>query len=387
VFEFELLERDTATKARAGIFHTPHSQIDTPIFMPVGTQGTVKSLSPEELEECGCSIILANTYHLHLRPGDTLIREGGGLHVFESWKNALLTDSGGYQVFSLRDISKISDEGVLFKSHIDGSCHFFSPETVMEIEHNLGADIIMMFDECPPATAEYTVIQKAVTRTIAWASRCVEKHSKLPFHFGYPQALFGIVQGSTYIELRERCARELVAMDLPGYAIGGLAVGETIENMYDTVDITTGFLPEMKPRYLMGVGLPNNILECIERGIDMFDCVMPTRNGRNGSVFTWNGKVNIRNSCYTRDFNNALDNNCKCYACKNFSRAYLRHLYMAGEILAIRLLTLHNIYFCLDLVRKAREHILDGTFIKWKRDVLAVMEKKGNDESGIVEER
>lgn len=369
-FKYTLQKTDKLSDARAGLFQTPHGIIETPIFMPVGTQASVKSLSPKELIECGSSIILANTYHLHLRPGSELVRDAGGLHKFENWNGAMLTDSGGFQVFSLRDISKITDDGVWFQSHLDGSRHFFSPEFVMEIEHNLGADIIMMFDECPPAKAAIKDITKAVGRTIAWASRCVDKHASLPEHFGYPQALFGIVQGSTHKSLRERCARELVAMDLPGYAIGGLAVGEAVDEMYDMVKYTAGFLPEDKPRYLMGVGLPQNILESIERGVDMFDCVLPTRNGRNGSVFTWNGKLTIRNACHARDFNNAIDNECSCYACKNFSRAYLRHLYMAGEILAIRMLTLHNIHFYMDLVKKARAHILDGTFSEWKKQVL-----------------
>ncbi len=372
-FNFTLVKKDPSTQARAAIFNTPHGKIETPVFIPVGTQATVKSLSPEELVKCGCSIILANSYHLHLRPGEALIRKAGGLHNFESWNNVILTDSGGFQVFSLRDISSISDEGVRFQSHIDGSLHFFSPETVMEIEHSLGADIIMMFDECPPAKADPHDIAKAVERTVAWAFRCIEKHSSLPCYFGYPQALFGVVQGGTIKELREKCARQLVNMNLPGYAIGGLAVGEAVEDMYEMVEYTAGYLPENSPRYLMGVGLPNNILECIERGIDMFDCVLPTRNGRNGSVFTWNGKLNIRNSRFTDDFNNPIDNSCSCYTCQNFSRAYLRHLFTAGEILAIRLLTLHNVHFFMELVREARKHILAGTFTQWKAEALAKM--------------
>ncbi len=379
-FDYKCIRHDDVTRARAGIFSTPHGSIETPVFMPVGTQATVKSLSPDELVQCGCPIILANTFHLHLRPGDDLIREAGGLHRFEQWNRAILTDSGGFQVFSLRDISSISDDGVWFQSHIDGSRHFFSPETVMEIEHNLGADIIMMFDECPPAKVEQSAIAKAVDRTIAWAARCVERHASLPEHFGYPQALFGIVQGSTFSSLRERCARELVAMDLPGYAIGGLAVGEAVEDMYDMVRFTSDLLPVDKPRYLMGVGLPQNILECIARGIDMFDCVLPTRNGRNGCAFTWKGKVNIRNACHTRDFDSALDTTCACYACRNFSRAYLRHLFMAGEILAIRLLTLHNVHFFMELVRNAREHIIEGTFSEWKNDILHSLVPGENDE-------
>ncbi len=378
-FTFEVTHTDSHSAARTGVLQTPHGAIPTPIFMPVGTQATVKSLSPQELKECESKIILANTYHLHLRPGDEIVKEAGGLHAFESWDRAILTDSGGFQVFSLRDISSISDEGVWFQSHIDGSRHFFSPETVMEIEHNLGADIIMMFDECPPAKASPEAIAKAVDRTIAWASRCVEKHAVLPFHFGYPQALFAIVQGSTIPELREKCAKELVAMDLPGYAIGGLAVGEAIADMYDTVAFTAKLLPQSKPVYLMGVGFPHDILECIERGVDMFDCVLPTRNGRNGSIFTWQGKVNIRNACHTKDFDNPIDRSCTCYTCQNFSRAYLRHIYMAGEILAIRLLTLHNIHFYMDLVTQAQRTIAEGTFKQWKEETLRQMKAKNSN--------
>lgn len=373
--DFRLIGTDPACAARAAVYSTAHSTIETPVFMPVGTQATVKSLSPRELNECGCPIILANTYHLHLRPGDELIRDGGGLHTFEHWNGSILTDSGGFQVFSLRDISKISDEGVEFQSHIDGSKHFFSPERVMEIEHNFGADIIMVFDECPPSDADSLKVEKAVNRTLAWAKRCIDHHHSLPFHHGYHQYLFGIVQGGTVEALRSRCARELVAMDFPGYAVGGLAVGESIEKTYQVVEYTTRFLPQDKPRYLMGVGTPVDILECIERGVDMFDCVLPTRNARNGSAFTYNGKINIRNSQYTRDFDHALDDNCSCYACSNFSRAYIRHLYMAGEILAIRLMTLHNIHFYMDLVRNARAHILDGNFLNWKKDVLFQMNR------------
>jgi queuine tRNA-ribosyltransferase len=372
-FSFALHHTDSHSKARAGSFITPHGVLNTPIFMPVGTQATVKALSPAELEECGSSIILANTYHLHLRPSDELIRDAGGLHKFENWNRAILTDSGGFQVFSLRDISKITEEGVSFQSHIDGSRHFFSPERAMEIQHNLGADIIMIFDECPPSDADPQAIAKAVERTLRWAVRCQDAHAKLPFHFGSPQALFGIVQGGTIRELREKCAREMVAMDFPGYALGGLAVGEAIENTYDVVGYSTDFLPVEKPRYLMGVGTPVDILECIERGIDMFDCVLPTRNARNGATFTSRGKVNVKNAKHTRDFSGALDPNCSCYTCQTFSMSYIRHLYMAGEILALRLLTLHNVHFYMQLVRDAREHILAGDFIEWKKSVLSRM--------------
>ena len=374
-FEFKLEKTDAVSSARAGTLQTPHGALQTPVFMPVGTQATVKALSPQELEACGCSCILANTYHLHLRPGDGLVRDAGGLHRFTTWKRAMLTDSGGFQVFSLRDISKITDDGVMFRSHIDGSQRFFSPDSAMAIEHNLGADIIMAFDECPPARAEETVIAGAVDRTIRWAARCLEAHAALPFHHGYPQALFGIVQGGTDEALRSRCARELIAMDFPGYAIGGLAVGEDIGVTYQTAAFTASLLPQGKPRYLMGVGMPHDILECIERGIDMFDCVLPTRNARNGSIFTRSGKLNIRNAVHTRDFDTPIDPACSCHACANFSRAYLKHLYMAGEILALRLISLHNVHFYMELVKTAREKILSGEFTQWKKETLAGMLK------------
>ena len=374
---FRVAGSDGGSAARAAVFSTAHSTVDTPVFMPVGTQATVKSMSPLELRQCGCSIILANTYHLHLRPGAPLIREAGGLHRFEGWNGSILTDSGGFQVFSLRDISKITDDGVEFKSHIDGSRHFFSPERVMEIEHDLGADIIMAFDECPPSSADTEKIKAAVDRTLVWARRCLDHHHKLHFHHGYPQHLFAIVQGGVVEPLRELCARELTAMNFPGYAIGGLAVGESMETMYGVARYTASLLPEERPRYLMGVGTPRDILECISAGIDMFDCVLPTRNARNGSAFTSAGKVNIRNAAYTKDFAHPLDDKCYCYACSNFSRAYIRHLYMAGEILAIRLLTLHNIHYYMELVKGARERILDGTFGEWKKEVLAGMTDDG----------
>ena len=371
----------TSASARAGILTTAHGQIETPVFMPVGTQATVKSLSPDDLENCGAKIILANTYHLHLRPGDELIRKAGGLRKFESWNGAMLTDSGGFQVFSLRDISKISEEGVWFQSYLDGSKHFFSAERVMEIEHNLGADIIMPFDECPPGQSDHLKVEGAVDRTLRWALRCKVSHEALGETHGYPQHLFGIVQGGVHHDLRSRCAAELIAMDFPGYSIGGCAVGESIEDTYEIAGYTAGLLPAHKPRYLMGVGTPIDILECIERGIDMFDCVMPTRNARNAGVFTWNGKVNIRNAVHTDDFDTPIDPACKCYTCRTFSRSYLRHLFMAGEILGIRLLTLHNIHFYMELVRAARVHIIDGTFTEWKRDVLVKMAVGQTDEA------
>jgi queuine tRNA-ribosyltransferase len=382
VFDFAIEKTDTHSSARAGVLHTPHGPVTTPVFMPVGTQATVKALSPGELIECGCSCILANTYHLHLRPGDELIRSAGGLHKFASWNRVMLSDSGGYQVFSLRDISKINDEGVVFRSHIDGSERFFSPESVMAIEHNLGADIIMAFDECPPSDAGAASIEQAVDRTVRWAKQCAEIHARLPFHFGRAQALFGIVQGGIDEGLRSRCVRELSAIDMPGYAIGGLAVGEKIPATYRIAAFTAGLLPPGKPRYLMGIGTPGDIVECIERGIDMFDCVLPTRNARNGSAFTHGGKLNIRNAAHTSEFERPLDEACACYACKNFSRAYIRHLYMAGEILALRLLTLHNVYFYMELVRTAREKIIAGDFTIWKEMMMSSM-RGGKDVNGV----
>jgi queuine tRNA-ribosyltransferase len=377
---FGLKATDSGSRARLGIIHTAHGAIDTPVFMPVGTQATVKSLSPADLEECGSSIILANTYHLHLRPGDELVAKAGGLHSFESWRHSLLTDSGGFQVFSLRDISKVTEDGVWFQSYIDGSKHFFSPERSIEIQRNLGADIIMMFDECPPSKAASAHVSSAVQRTIRWARRCCEAHNNLPFVHGYPQTLFAIVQGGTDKNLREQCARHLIDLDVPGYAIGGCAVGESTEELYEMAGFTASLLPDDKPRYLMGVGTPQNILECIGRGVDMFDCVLPTRNARNGTVFSWNGKINIRNSCHVNDFTLGLDPSCGCYTCRNFTRSYLRHLFMAGEILSLRLLTLHNIYFYLELMDRARLHIADKSYLSWKTTVCAGMQAADNQE-------
>jgi len=367
---FELLAENKNSCARAGIFTTAHGKVETPVFMPVGTQASVKSLSPHELTDAGAKIILANTYHLHLRPTSEVIAAAGGLHKFENWVAAILTDSGGFQVFSLKEKRKITDDGVHFQSHIDGSKHYFTPESVIRIEHNLGADIIMPFDECPPSTAEFIQIKKAVERTIKWARICKKTHEKTPFYHGYEQFLFGIVQGGINEQLRECCAKELVQMDFDGYSIGGLAVGESNEDMYKTAKFTANLLPSNKPRYLMGVGKPVDIIEGIDGGVDMFDCVMPTRNARNGSVYSWNGQVNIRNSKYKTDFENPIDENCDCYTCKNFSRSYIRHLYLAGEILALRLLSLHNVHFYVNLVKTAREKILDNSFDEWKKEIL-----------------
>ncbi len=372
-FSFAVAHTAHGTAARAGTLLTPHGSVETPVFMPVGTQATVKAMSPEELRAGGAQIILANTYHLHLRPGSDIIAEAGGLHRFESWDRAMLTDSGGYQVFSLQDISKITDEGVSFQSHLDGSRHFFSPERAVEIQRALGADVIMAFDECPPSDAPAEQVAAAVERTVRWAVRCAEAHARLPFAHGYPQAMFPVVQGGTVRALRERCVSALVQLDAPGYAVGGCAVGEANEVMHDVVRSTAAMLPADRPRYLMGVGMPQDILECIDRGVDLFDCVLPTRCGRTGTAFTSRGRVNIRNAQYARDFGRGLDPDCRCPACTGFSRAYLRHLVMAGEILGIRLMTLHNTHFFLTLARTARQRILDGTFAEWKAHALSAM--------------
>jgi len=370
---FELITTNKNSAARAGKITTAHGEIETPVFMPVGTQATVKTLSPHELYDLGASIILANTYHLHLRPSSEIIAQAGGLHKFENWQRPILTDSGGFQVFSLKDTLKITDDGVWFQSHLDGSKHYFTPEKVMQIEHNLGADIIMPFDECPPSTAEIPAIKKAVERTIKWAARCKKSHEEIPFYHGYSQYLFGIVQGGVNENLRSFCAKELIDMDFDGYSIGGLAVGESNEDMYRIAGFTANILPQNKPRYLMGVGKPTDIIECIDRGVDMFDCVMPTRNARNGSVYSWNGQVNIRNAKHKTDFDNPIDKDCDCYTCKNFSRAYIRHLYHAGEILALRLLSLHNVHFYVNLVKEARRQILNNSFAEWKKEILPMI--------------
>ena len=354
-FKFELLKECSRTGARAGILHTPHGDIETPIFMPVGTQATVKTMSPEELENLGAQIILSNTYHLYLRPGHELVKKAGGLHKFMNWDHPILTDSGGFQVFSLGDLRTISDEGVLFRSHLDGSKHMFTPEKVMEIENALGADIIMAFDECSPYPCTFQEAERAVTRTTAWAKRCKESHSNPD------QALFGIIQGNVYQELRERSAKEIIDLDFPGYGIGGLSVGESAEIMYEVLDYTTPLMPADKPRYLMGVGAPENIVEGIKRGVDMFDCVLPTRIARNGTVMTSFGKLVVKNAAYKEDFL-PLDPECDCYTCRNYSRAYIRHLLKADEIFGLRLTSIHNLSYLLKLTRDIRKAILDDKY-------------------------
>jgi queuine tRNA-ribosyltransferase len=365
---FDLLH--TESSARAGIIHTDHGDIETPIFMPVGTQGAVKAVEQRELEELGAQIILGNTYHLYLRPGIELLKTMKGLHRFMSWTKPLLTDSGGYQVFSLSELRKISDEGVTFKSHLDGSSHFFSPEDVVNIERAIGSDIMMVLDECTPYPCEREYAKISNTLTVRWAQRCLKQFQSTEPLYEHTQALFGIVQGGVFFDIRKESAEALTSLEFDGYAIGGLAVGEPVEMMYDMTEFCTSLLPTSKPRYLMGVGTPENLLECIERGVDMFDCVLPTRNGRNGMVFTQHGKMNLRNAQYRTD-ESPVDEGCKCYLCKNFSRSYLRHLFQTKEILALQLASQHNLTFYLWLMKEARKRILKNEFSFWKKEVAA----------------
>ena len=358
---YELIHECKQTGARRGRIYTPHGTIETPVFMPVGTQATVKSMTPEELkDEVKAQIILSNTYHLYLRPGHELVKEAGGLHKFMNWDRAILTDSGGFQVFSLGDLRKITEEGVEFKSHLDGSTHFLSPESVMEIEEALGADIIMAFDECVEYPSTYDYTKQSMERTTRWAARCKKAHKNVE-----KQGLFGIVQGGMYKDLREKSAKDLVEMNFPGYAIGGLSVGEPKELMCELLEFTTQFLPKEKPRYLMGVGTPDYLIEAVLRGIDMCDCVLPTRIARNGTALTSKGKVVIRNKPYERDFS-PLDENCDCYTCKNYTRAYIRHLVKSKEILGIRLLSIHNLRFLTKLMERVRIEIENDNLVSFR---------------------
>ena len=369
---FELVARDLRTGARAGLLHTPHGVIETPVFMPVGTHATVKTLSQQDLEALGARIILGNAYHLYLRPGHELIDRFDGLHGFMGWDNAILTDSGGFQVFSLKGLTRIQEEGVRFQSHLDGSYHLFTPEKVMEIEHGLGADIIMAFDECTPFPCTEEYAETSMERTLRWMNRCLIRHRQLSQERSQrlPQALFGIVQGSVFPHLRARCAEQLVALDLPGYAIGGLAVGESRQAMFEMLDATAPHLPQEKPRYLMGVGLPHDLAEAVGAGIDMFDCVIPTRNARNGTVFTRQGRIRLKNAALADD-PGPLDPTCSCTTCQRYSRAYLRHLFQTNEILGLRLASYHNIYFFLELMRTMRQAIIAGHFAQWQADFLS----------------
>jgi queuine tRNA-ribosyltransferase len=377
MFSFTLQATNNA--ARAGVFETPHGLLHTPVFAPVGTQASVKAVEPRELRELGASLVLANTYHLYMRPGDPLVHEMGGIHQFMAWDGPMLTDSGGFQVFSLGELRKIDDEGVTFRSHLDGSTHRFTPERSIQIQHNLGADIIMCFDECPPPL-EREVVRKATTRTHAWAKRCVEEHARS----GDPakQALFGIVQGGVFADLRAESATFLADLNFPGYAVGGLAVGETKRQMHETLDQTVPLLPADKPRYLMGVGSPEDLVNGVARGIDIFDCVLPTRLARHGSAMTRRGRLNMRNTRYTTD-KAPIEEGCGCYTCRTFTRAYLRHLIIAGEILANQLLSLHNLHLLLTIMREMRAAIVDGTFAAYAENFLATYPGKEVDKPPV----
>ncbi|MEM1158109.1 MAG: tRNA guanosine(34) transglycosylase Tgt [Verrucomicrobiota bacterium] len=366
---FELLKTDAATKARLGRLTTAHGEIRTPIFMPVGTQASVKSVHPAELVDLHAQIVLSNTYHLFIRPGMEVIERMGGLHRFMQWDRPILTDSGGYQVFSLAKLRKISQQGVQFQSHIDGSPLFLGPQEAMEIQHELGSDIVMCFDECPPWDAPRSDVEAAVARTVDWAGICGNHLSSLANGPTKGQLLFGIVQGAGHSDLRQHCAEQLVEQDFPGYAIGGVSVGESEPEMLAAVEMAVPFLPEHKPRYAMGLGQPNQLVEMVRRGVDMFDCVLPTRVARNGAAYTRQGLINLRSAAYQYD-PDPIDPAGTCYACQNFSRAYIRHLLKSGEILGLRLVTLHNVWFYLNLMREMRAAIADGTFSAWADDFL-----------------
>lgn len=362
MLEYKLIKKSKDTKARVGEIKTNHGIIKTPVFMPVGTRATVKTMTPEEVKDLGAQIILSNTYHLFLRPGPEIIEKAGGLHKFMNWHGPILTDSGGFQVFSLSANRKITEEGVTFRSHIDGSKQFLSPEISIDVQSSLGSDIIMAFDECAPYPATYEYIEHSMNRTTRWAKRCKDHHKNTD-----NQALFGIVQGGMYKDLRKKSAEDLVAMDFPGYAVGGLSVGEPKDIMVDILDYTTDFLPEDKPRYLMGVGTPDYLFEAVEHGIDMADCVLPTRIARNGTAMTSAGRVIVKNGKYKEDFT-SLDENCDCYTCRNYTKAYIRHLFNVNEILAYRLLSIHNIYFLTNLMENIRNSILEDRFLEFKKE-------------------
>ena len=366
---FDIVSNDPKSNARAGVLHTGHGPIETPIFMPVGTAGTVKACHIRDVrDEVKAQIILGNTYHLYLRPGLDVLETAGGLHKFNGWNRPILTDSGGFQVFSLTGIRKMKEEGVTFQSHIDGSRHLFTPENVMDIQRSIGADIIMAFDECTPGTADYQYAKPSMERTHRWLDRCIDRFEATEPKYGYEQALFPIVQGCVYRDLREQSAEYIASKNAVGNAIGGLAVGEPTETMYEMIELVNAILPKDKPRYLMGVGTPANILEGISRGVDMFDCVMPTRNGRNGMIFTSEGIINLKNEKWKMDFS-PVDPNGETFVDTQYTRAYLRHLFVAGEILGPMIASLHNIGFYLWLVREARKHIIGGDFAEW-RDVM-----------------
>ncbi len=363
MFKFTLLKTDCDTAARRGTFETPHGEIQTPIFMPVGTAGALKAMTPQQVHETGAQIVLSNTYHLHLQPGEGLVKKHGGLHNFMNWDKPILTDSGGFQVFSLPN-KKITEEGVYFKNELTGKEIFLGPKEAMQIENDLGADIIMAFDECIPYPATHNYSKKSIKKTLRWAEQCLKHHAR------EDQALFGIVQGSIYEDLRRECALALREMNFPGYAIGGVSVGEGLELLKKVVDYTAPFLPEDKPRYLMGVGLPEDILESVERGMDMFDCVIPTRYARSASLFTRRGRIRLTNKNFRRDMY-PVDPSCDCYTCKNFTRAYLHHLFRANEVLSATLSAIHNVRFYLKMMEDVRTAIDAGDFVRFKREFLA----------------
>ena len=368
--DFKVEHTDIASSARVGLITTDHGCIETPIFMPVGTQGTVKAVHITELrDDINAQIILGNTYHLYLRPGLDVLEKAGGLHRFNGWERPILTDSGGFQVFSLAANRKLSNEGAEFRSHIDGSKHFFTPESVMDIQRTIGADIIMAFDECCPGDADYDYAKKSLALTESWLARCVKHFRSTEPKYGYSQCLFPIVQGCVYPELRRQAAENVAQTGAGGYAIGGLAVGEPTEKMYEMIEVVNEILPKDKPRYLMGVGTPANLLEAIERGVDMFDCIMPTRNGRNGQLFTKNGIMNMRNKKWADDFS-PIEEEGASVVDATHTKAYLRHLFVVNEILALQIASIHNLAFYLWLVKEARKHIVDGDFSSWKKSMV-----------------
>ena len=373
---FELQQTDSLSQARTGIIHTDHGDIQTPIFMPVGTEATVKGVHTHELkDDIRAQIILGNTYHLYLRPGIDIIQKAGGLHKFNGFDRPMLTDSGGFQVFSLTNIRKLKEDGCEFRSHIDGSKHFFSPEKVIDIERAIGADIMMAFDECPPGTADYQYAKKSLQLTHSWLKRCFDRFNATQPLYGYQQSLFPIVQGCTYKDLREESARYVTQFNADGYAIGGLAVGEPAEVMYEMIEVVNAILPLDRPRYLMGVGTPTNLLEAISRGVDMFDCVMPTRNGRNAMLFTSQGVMNMRNRKWQDDFS-PIDEDGTSYVDRQYTKAYLHHLFKAKELLAMQIASIHNLAFYLELVRQARQHIEEGNFTAWKSQMIPQLQQR-----------
>jgi queuine tRNA-ribosyltransferase len=376
---FTLIHQDKNSRARIAELDTAHGKIETPCFMPVGTQGTVKTLSPLELEQSGAQILLSNAYHLFLRPGTGVIKQAGGLHNFMHWQKPILTDSGGYQIFSLALLRKIRDEGVEFQSHIDGTRHFLRPQDLIDIQQDLGSDIVMPLDECVHYPSSQDQAECAMERTLEWARRSLEHIANRKSHIAEnnQQLLFGIVQGATYENLRQACAEQLIEMDFKGFALGGISVGEPRDLMYNITNFVTEILPQNKPRYLMGVGLPEDVIQAVESGVDMMDCVVPTRYGRNGTAFTSAGKLTVRNSGFSKDFT-PLDKECRCYTCTNFSRAYLRHLFNSAEMLGLRLVSLHNVYFFLELMRQIRGAIKEDRFLEFKKEFLGKYNNEAN---------